>query len=94
MADLCNSRTSHRERDTNYNDVIYVRGRWRVIVCKDDAQWIIQYCTCAESPDRARWRGRQYLTERDVLIQRWSSLTGDDGDVLRGMLPRLFRARR
>ena len=94
MADLCNSNTSHRERDGNYHSVIFSKGDWRVIVCKDDLQWIIQRRTRAGSPDRARWQAYSYPTERDALVRLWSEVTGDDGAYLRSILPELFRSRR
>lgn len=78
---------SHRERDPNYGGVVHVLGEWRVVVCKDGIQWIIQRRTRAGSPDGARWRGLHYCVSRRALVRLWSGLTGDDGVWLRERLP-------
>jgi hypothetical protein len=60
---------SHREKDDSYRSVIVqFAPRWRVIVCKDGVQWIIQHRT-ADSLHRGVWRGRSYMTTRDSLIK-------------------------
>ncbi len=35
-------RSSHRERDDNYRGELYRLGRWRVIICADGLQFIVQ----------------------------------------------------
>ena len=65
---------SHRESDDNYHDVVaQLAPRWRVIVCKDYLQWIIQKRT-AEPLHRGVWRGQSYLTSRNSLIRLCASL--------------------
>ncbi|GLS29294.1 hypothetical protein SAMN04488498_11397 [Mesorhizobium albiziae] len=60
---------SHRKSDDDYQAVVaQINDRWRVIVCKDGIQWILQRRTRAESPDGARWEGRSYLRSRNALI--------------------------
>ena len=60
---------SHREKNDSYRSVILqFAPRWRVIICKDGAQWIIQHRT-ADPSHRGVWRGRSYVTTRDSLIK-------------------------
>ena len=60
---------SHREKDDSYRSVvIQFAPRWRVIICKDGAQWIVQHRT-ADPLHRGIWRGRSYMTTRDSLIK-------------------------
>ena len=59
---------SHRERDDNYaNVVIHINPRWRVIVCKDGIQWILQQRSVAPS-NTGTWSGKSYSTTRSGLI--------------------------
>ena len=55
--------TSHRETDDHYHDVVVqLAPRWRVIVCKDYMQWIIQKRT-AEPLHRGVWRSQSYVNQ-------------------------------
>ena len=59
---------SHRERDDNYAKVIaQFAPRWRVIICKDGLQWILQKRS-VPSPNTGTWSGKSYSTTRDALI--------------------------
>ena len=63
---------SHRERDADYYGVIHTEGAWRVIVCKDGLQYIIQKRrTAAESMSPAHWGGRHFCTTRQSLMRLW-----------------------
>ena len=58
---------SRRERDDNYAYVVVqLAPRYRVILCPQGLQWIIQKKECSR---RADWRAEQYLTSRDGLIE-------------------------
>ena len=58
---------SHRERDENYADIVVkLTPRYRVILCPQGLQWIIQKKECSRAAD---WRAEQYLTSRDGLIE-------------------------
>ena len=58
---------SRRERDDNYADIVVILApRYRVILCPQGLQWIIQKKECSR---RADWRAEQYLTSRDGLIE-------------------------
>ena len=65
---------SRKESDDNYHDVVaQLAPRWRVIVCKDYMQWIIQKRT-AEPLHRGVWRSQSYVTTRNSLIRLCASL--------------------
>ena len=85
---------SHREKDDNYHSVIVrLAPRWRVILCKDRAQWIIQHRT-ADPLHRGVWRGRTYVTTKDSLIRacaRIGCLSGSSQLLLLDALPSTIR---
>ena len=59
---------SHRERDDHYAKVIVQLGpSWRIIVCKDGIQWILQQRSVA-APNTGTWSGKSYSTTRSGLI--------------------------
>ena len=65
---------SNRERDDDFSQVVVqFAPRWRVIVCKDHIQWIIQKRS-AEPSRRGVWRGHSYVTNRSSLIKLCASL--------------------
>ena len=65
---------SNRERDDSFCQVVVqLAPRWRVIVCKDYLQWIIQKRT-AEPLHAGVWRGVSYPTTRNSLIRLCASL--------------------
>ena len=63
---LSTSDISHRERDEAYlGAIVQFSPRWRLILCKDQMQWIIQK---KESSRRGDWRGLKYLTSRESVF--------------------------
>lgn len=59
---------SRRERDDNYWGVIVVlNDRFRIIVCKNAIQFILQKRSVAP-PNTGKWAGKTYTTTRDGLI--------------------------
>lgn len=59
---------SHRERDDCYDNIIvHLALRWRIIVCKDGIQWILQQRSVAP-PNTGTWSGKSYSTTRSGLI--------------------------
>lgn len=63
------SETSHRESDDAYRSVIAeLSPGWRVIVCRDGIQWIVQRRRAA-GRHGGRWRGVHYCRTRDALIR-------------------------
>ena len=66
-ARLSTSHISHRERDDAYlGTIVQFSPRWRLVLCKDQIQWIIQK---KESSHRGFWRGKQYLTCKDSVLK-------------------------
>ena len=65
-----NSHISHRERDDAYfGTIVQFSPRWRLVLCKDQMQWIIQK---KESSRRGDWRGLKYLNmQRQRSQSEW-----------------------
>jgi len=65
------------EENDTYPVVATLNGRWRIIVCKNSIQWILQ--TRRGGPDS--WRGRSYCCTREALVrcarQHAAQLGGD-----------------
>lgn len=58
---------SHRERDDHYSRIVAQPGpRWRIILCRDGLQWIIQK---KEASHAGPWRAEGYYTYRESLIK-------------------------
>ena len=71
-ARLPTSHISHRERDEAYlGTIVQFSPRWRLVLCKDQMQWIIQK---KESSRRGDWRGLKYLTCKDSVLKASGSL--------------------
>jgi hypothetical protein len=79
-----------REANDGYRGEIYRSGDWRIIVCKDAIQLILQRRTRAASPDGARWEGIHYFRRRDTALRLWRTLTGEGHVVLMAILPERF----
>lgn len=61
---------STKETDDDYRDVVtLLNPEWRVIVCRDGIQWIVQQRDKAtKTLVTPRWRGRKYHRSRDTLL--------------------------
>ena len=86
---------SHRERDDNYRKiVIQLAPRWRVIICKDNIQMILQKRSVL-FPNKGTWAGRKYCVTRKALIRDCSELgllsDASAGAILEA-LPEILRA--
>ena len=63
---------SPKERDDNYRAVITrLNDRWRVIVCRDHIQWILQ------KREASRWRNRSFCMTRAALLREVLRHCGD-----------------
>ena len=61
-----------RERDDLYPKVVAQPSiRWRVILCAQGLQWIIQK---KESSHAGPWRAEKYLTSRSALVRACGTL--------------------
>lgn len=77
--------------DCYYDVILQLSDRWRVITCRDVAQWIIQK---KEASHAGPWRGVSYHTCRDSLMWRCGSLnllSATVEDQLLDALPSTFR---
>ena len=88
------STPSHRERDETYWGVIVaLSDRWRVIICKDEIQFILQKRS-VPFPNTGTWSGKSYSTTRDALIAACSDrglLSEPSEEQLLDALPSSFR---
>ena len=58
---------THREISEFYTGVIaYLNPRWRVIICKDGRQFILQYRS-SKHMNKGMWLGKSYPTTREAL---------------------------
>ena len=65
---VANTKTpSHRERDDDYAYVVVqLTPRYRVILCPQRLQWIVQQQECSHA---APWRAQEYHTSRESLLK-------------------------
>lgn len=82
MANVLNSPiTSHRERDDSYGKVIAnISPRWRVIICKDNIQMIVQRRSVL-FPNTGTWAGKSYcvtLKGLTIACSRFKLISQDN----------------
>ena len=59
-----------RETSLSYTNVIATGEKYRVIICADDIQWIIQ------RKSGNRYRSESYCTTKSALIREWQYRVG------------------
>ena len=59
-----------RETSPSYANVIATGEKYRVIICADDIQWIIQRLS------GNRYRSESFCTTKSSLIREWTSRVG------------------
>ena len=59
---------SHLPESSSAYPALYLNPTWRVIVCRDGIQWILQRRHGPERPAGARWEGRAYCRTREALV--------------------------
>jgi hypothetical protein len=64
---------SHREGSDSYHSVIVRSAKYRVIVCKENHQWIIQR-RAGLRHGAPRWESLSYCRDRNALIRLWTGL--------------------
>ena len=66
ISDHATHPVSHREADDGYTaTIVQFDGRWRIILCKNAIQWIIQK---REMYPGGKWKGQRYVTSKIGLI--------------------------
>ena len=66
-------RTSRSERSDHYADVVLQSGRYRIIRCRNDHQWIVQPSLVVR-PATLRWDNLRCHRDRNALIRTWQGL--------------------
>ena len=62
------TRLSRSERADDYHAIIArLNPRWRVIVCAQGIQWVLQYRASAETYATSRWQGRSFCRTSEAL---------------------------
>lgn len=69
-----NAPLDHRETADRYRGEIFRKGRFRVILCRDGIQWILQR---KKGGAGARWQALGYFTTRKALTRLWTASTGE-----------------
>ena len=64
---------SHREKDDCYKGEIARHGRFRVVICKDSLQWILQR---QRGGPEGRWVALGYCVTQNALSTLWTASTG------------------
>ena len=60
---------TRKETSDFYEGIVTnLEPRWRVIICKNKIQWILQKRT-AEPLHKGIWRGQSYITTKECLIE-------------------------
>jgi hypothetical protein len=68
-------RQHHETADSYVGLIVPLNEQWRVIVCKDGIQWILQRRDARRS-GQARWTGASYHCDRNSLIRVSRTLCG------------------
>lgn len=63
----------HREGSDTYHGELFRREGFRVIVCKDGIQWIVQRITRDRSPRGGDWRPIGYCLTRAGVARVWAA---------------------
>ena len=70
---------SHLHKSAATYPAVYLNTAWRVIVCRDGIQWILQR-RGQERPAGARWEGRAYCRTREALVRLCRAYSGPISD--------------
>lgn len=73
---------SHRESDDNYLGELHRLGRWRVALCRDRIQYLLQRQRPGKAGVGAGWDSVSYCVTQAALLRLWRRDTGDGGEVL------------
>lgn len=77
-----------RERSDRYAGEIHRAGDWRVALCRDGLQWLLQRRrTTRQEGATAAWDSLGYFRGRDALVRLWRAYSGQEGAALERLLP-------
>ena len=69
---------THCEYADSYSNVVVTSEEFRVIVCKDDWQWVIQQKRGIRH-GQPRWMNLSYCRSQEAICRLWSGLHGGSG---------------
>jgi hypothetical protein len=61
--------SARAESSDDYPVVAQLNPRWRVIVCAQGIQWILQRRASTETYATSRWTGRSFCRTREALLR-------------------------
>lgn len=61
----------HYESSDAYRGELIREGNWRIAVCRDGIQWLLQHRTRAGSPYGPRWESKHYCQTQKALARLW-----------------------
>ena len=81
-------RPDRRERSDSYAGEILRAGDWRVALCRDHLQWLLQRRrNPRQEGATAAWDSVGFCRSRAALLRLWRAQTGEDGAALERLLP-------
>lgn len=84
--------TEIRECANSYSGELFRQGRFRVILCRDGIQWILQRQKGhAGEGAGPRWQALGYFVTREALARLWHQKTGVHSPQIAAMPDRLRR---
>ncbi|MEL0439216.1 hypothetical protein [Phycobacter sp. K97] len=89
MAEAASEQFSSRETAENYHSVLAQRGKFRVIICACNYQWILQQRRKHFKPGGTAWDYLAYVTSKKVLIRLSRRYSGHEWPEL-AALPEHF----
>ena len=81
-------RQHHETADSYVGLIVQLNEQWRVIVCKDGIQWILQRRD-AQRSGQARWTGASYHCDRKSLLRVSRTLCGQINPAAKSVLEAL-----
>jgi len=81
-ADQAKPRNDHRESADGYRGVLIDLGDYRVAICRDDLQWLLQRRRPGFAGVGTAWDTVAFVTTRSALIRIHRSHTGRDAQEL------------
>ncbi len=81
-----------RESADGYRGELHRQGQWRIALCRDGIQYLLQRQRPRKAGVVAAWDSISYCATRAALLRLWRQKTGDAGEIF-GRLPdraRLF----
>jgi hypothetical protein len=78
--------SNQEEADDYVGVVLILDEKWRVVVCRDGIQWILQH-RAGRRHGKARWDGKCYCRTREGLASRVRELAGAEDTKAIGDLP-------